>query len=286
MVTALTAAVLTPTAAHAEQAVPQAGSWTQLRQTVPPLGDTPDLQQTDGNAVPVENSPLGALAFGAVRLDAGQVPTRLTLSVLSGGTPSVPAVWACPTTTGWSTGPRQPWAKRPSYSCDRHVVGVVQGTTVTWALADLLAGGTFLDVVLVPDPADTTPYALSFAAPAAGSVQLASGPPPPEPEPRGTVPELVALPVAPAAAPFPVAGGVVPVPTGAPAPVPTPAVAAAAPQAAPAVLAGGSGVPDRAWAGRALLALLALLVMLRAALPSRALAPARSLLARPLEEVR
>ena len=247
-----------------EPAPPEAGSWTQLRADTP-LGVTPDLQSQDGPALPVENGPLGTVAYSAVRFG---FPADLTLArVDATATASSPEVWACPTGV-WHVGDRQPWADRPAFDCTRHVVGVMHGDQVTWKLA---AWGVPVDVVLVPAPGESSSYAVSFGAP---TVDAFSGvvAPSPTPEPTAASPQPTATAARPAASPPQVVvPPVLPVTATAPSPAPSPApvVEVAPGPAAPPVRAAVVKAADHAGRGQLLLAFLTLLLVVRAVWPSR-----------------
>ena len=265
-------ALYVPLPARGEPAPPTTGSWTQLRPALPAAG-APDLQS--GDSLPVENAPAGVVAFSAVRHEGDGALLQLSLELVESGTSATPVVWACPVTTTWTAGARQTWAARPSYDCSRHAIGVVHSDVVSW---DVGALGN--DVALVPPPADTSVSTVSFAPPDSGALAVAV--PSPTPSPHGDSQVVVA---APSSAP---AELVADPPTREPstAQVPGPRLAPAASPPARVVLAGApADKPDWEWAGRALLALLALLVMVRAASPSPALATPVSLLHRAEEDV-
>ncbi len=252
--------------------VPVTGSWTQLR----PVAVLPDLQSSDGPALPVENGPTGAVAFSAVRWS--RVADLTLARVDASGPVSTPEVWACAATT-WTTGDRQPWSARPPVDCTRHVVGKATGDRMTWPTSRL---GSPVDVLLVPAPTDTSGFAISFGAPTVDSFSVAAGPEPTVlPEPTDGVPSApqvptaVALPPAvpvaqlpPVAAPSTVAVAPV-VPALTPAPV--------LPGDRPTALAATTSQRS-AWPGQLLLAFLSLLLVGRAVFPSRPLVPPRSLI--------
>ena len=258
--------------------VPVTGSWTQLR-VATALGDSPDLQAQDGPALPVENGPLGVIAFAAVRWTRS---ADLTLArVDSGSTTITPTVWACPA-AGWPAGDRQPWSRRPAVDCTRHVVGTTTGDRMSWRTS---AFGTAVDVVLVPAPSDGSVFAISFGAPTVDSFRTL--PPPadgvaPPPQPSETPPPSTVAPVAPS-----LAGIAAPdLPARSETAAPSPA-AQVAPPARANLAATGSDGPPPAWPGRLLLAFLSLLLVARAAFPSRleavpsSLVPGRSETGRP-----
>jgi hypothetical protein len=248
-------------------AVPVTGSWTQLRLTTP-FGDSPDLQSQDGPALPVENGPTGVIAFAAVRWDR---PADLTLArVDAAAAASAPTVWACPATT-WPSGDRQPWSERPTVDCTRHVVGTAVGDRMTWRTSTF---GSAVDVVLVPAPADSTVFVVSFGAPTVDSfaVTPSATPSPPAPEPVEPAPPVTALPPA-----DPRVGVVARPPAPQPAVTVPPPPVVPAPVAQPRHLAATATTGPEAWPGRLLLAFLSLLLIARAAFPSRPLAPPSSL---------
>jgi hypothetical protein len=260
--------VAAPVAAASASDVPATGSWTQLR-VATPFGDSPDLQAQDGPALPVENGPAGVIAFSAVRWTQ---PADLTLArVDTTAAASAPEVWACPA-TAWPTGDRQPWARHPAVDCTRHVVGTASVDRMTWRTS---AFGTAVDVVLVPAPSDRSAFAVSFGAP---TVDSFAGPP------TSPVPPVAEPPPAPArpAVAAPVVPHVSlladrPAPQQAPAAAPVPAVPPRSVEARPAELAGSGSDGPAAWPGRLLLAFLSLLLVARAAFPSRSPRPPSSL---------
>lgn len=243
-----------PASAAAPVAV---GGWRIERQTTP-AGALPTSPLTDDGTLAVRNGPAGVLAFAAVRYEADG--GRLLLNLAGQPPPTIPAIDACPVTSSWTAGADQTWDHRPAYDCGHHVVATVSGTQLSWEVDSGFAHGSTLDVALVPDPADTTPYAVSFSLPTTASFQpnddaTTSVPPPP----------LAAPPAGSAGVP-PASGGA-PMPSGvvapaAAAPVVAPASPTAAPQFAGAPTAATREPGSRA-AGAAALAAFALILLVR-----------------------
>jgi hypothetical protein len=274
--------------ALAADAVPVAASWTQLRLGTP-AGPLPDLQSADGEALPVQNGALGAISISAVRISATATSVSLarTDAAASASAVATPAIWACAARSAWTAGNRQPWADRPTYDCAVHAVGKDRDGIVRW---DLTALSTFgqVDVVLVPDPADTSAYAVTFGVPVASSFSTAA-----EPSSVTSAPVTTQAPAVPDSGAPPIDSSGTPGLPGLVAGVPTPALTEAlAPQTLatsppsqvvpPQALGAGDLVAaTRAahqWMGPALLAFLALLLMIRTALPSASTVPPSSLL--------
>jgi len=234
------------------------GGWRIERQTTP-AGALPTSPLTDDGTLAVRNGPAGVLAFAAVRYEG--TGGALLLNLAGQPPPTVPAIDACRVTSSWTAGADQTWDSRPTYDCGHHVVATVSGAQLSWQLdAGFVNGGT-LDVALVPDPADSTPYAVSFALPTAASFQPDDDattfvPPPPPPAP------------APATSPgAPAGSGGVPVvsalgpPAGA-----APVVAATSPGAAPQIAAAPAAStrePGSRAAGAGALAAFAFILLVR-----------------------
>ena len=254
-------ALLWPGAASAS-APAAVGGWRIERQTTP-LGAVPTSPLTDDGTLAVRNGPAGVLAYFAVRYarDSG----ALSLNLAGEPPPTIPAVDACRATSTWTAGADQTWDTRPTYDCSHHVAATVSGGQLSWQLDAGFANGGVLDVAIVPDPADTTPYALSFAPPTAASFQPDDSetigvlpPPPPAAGPTslpgatggsGTVPAAPAI-DAPAAAP--------------------PVVANASPGAAPQIAAAPAAAtrePGSRAAGAAALAAFAFILLVRSFVP-------------------
>lgn len=275
-----------------------AGSWTQLRQRLP-TGDTPDLQADQGDDLAVENGPGGVVALSAVQAPPGDGAVQALAMTLREPPTGTPVLWACPVEGTWRPGPRQVWQDRPDHDCARHSVGTVTDSLVTFDLTSL--GAATRQVVLVPGE-DAGSFVARFAPPAATSFTLAASG-----ESRPT--ETTAPPVeeAPASAPEeqPADEGVAPAvdvpglaPGGAAAPVvpDEPVVAPVAPGPPPVVDAATDAALERVTAaepllptsgvsraGPLLLGFLALLAMVRTAVPVRSGRAPRSLLAHPEE---
>jgi hypothetical protein len=173
---------------------------------------------------------------------------------------------ACRVTSTWSAGADQTWDTRPTYDCGHHVAATVSGTQLSWAIDSGFGNGGALDIALVPDPADPTPYAVSFVLPTSASFQ------PSESDSAGfeALPPLADGPT-PAAAPPPATG--VPaagsdVPPGAVAPLVAEPSSTPAPQFA-ATPSADSGEPRSRTAGAAALAAFALILLLRSFVTGR-----------------
>ncbi|MCA1711553.1 MAG: hypothetical protein LC789_07930 [Actinobacteria bacterium] len=272
--------------AWAEDA-PPAASWSQLRRTTP-LGDTPDV---DGGLA-VQNGPAGVAAYTAVRTAVFAKEAVLTLTLADGGSTQTPVVWACPATAAWQPGAGQAWEARPAYDCTQHAVGTVVGTSVSWELTPEVTAATGrLDVVLVPDPAATEPFAVSFVPPTAAAFSRYVEEPVPaavapqeqeqdrQPPPEAEAPAIVAVAGQPLSAAAPAPAAALPA-TVAGAPGQNPVVAQDSQPVATALAATRAPGSHRS-VGAGLIALLALLLMVRTALPSKPLAAPTSLLRRP-----
>lgn len=279
-----------PGKASAAEPVPSAW-WRVLRQTTP-VGALPAAPVPNNGSLPVQNGPAGVLAFSAVRFEAGDSSAAtLTLSY-AGQAPAVPPVIdLCPARTHWTVGPDQEWDARPSYDCTTHASSTTDGTKVVWQVSSGLIRDGELDVVLVPDAGDATPYAVSFAAPTRESLVLAPGLPSPQlppavPPPAGSSGTSSAASGAGSAA---LAGtsAAAPIvePSAAAAPVVAPASAAAAPGFAPetAPVADARPAGSRTL-GAAMLAGIAVVLMLRGFTGGRPHGGGRSLLDRTGQE--
>src|SRR6476469_2044686 len=150
-------ALLWPGAASAS-APTAVGGWRVERQATP-AGAVPTSPLTDDGTLAVRNSPAGVLAFAAVRYSA-QGGTLL-LSLAGEPPPTIPTIDACRVSSSWTAGVDQTWDTKPTYDCGHHVVGTVSGAQLSWQLDAGFVNSGALDVALVPDPADTTPYAVS-----------------------------------------------------------------------------------------------------------------------------
>ena len=158
--------LLWPAAAAPVQAT---GSWRIARQSTP-VGEIPSTPLTDDGTLPVQNGPAGVLAFSALRYSLdGATGGTLTLSFAGQAPAVVPSVLACRVSGQWSPGDDQSWDKAPAYDCAQHVASSGDGVSLTWELGPALTSGDSLDIALVPDPADPTPFAVSFEAPTPGS---------------------------------------------------------------------------------------------------------------------
>ncbi len=295
---AVAAVVVLDGGAGADEA-PAAGSWTQLRQRLP-AGDSPDLQADRGDDLSVESGPGGVVSFSAVRAPSGVGALQsLTLAFREPPT-GTPVLWACPVTGAWTPGSRQVWQARPAYDCTRHSEGTVDDTSVTWSLSAL--GAATRQVALVPadgpgafvallqPPAATAFTAASASAP---PVETFAPPPPAQTPPEQTPAELAPVeePAEQPAVEVPAlaSGGDDQPPADAPAVAP-PAqeplpVDAGTDDAFERVTASEPLLPtDRvSRAGPVLLAVLALLAMVRTAVPVGPRRTPRSLLASPEE---
>ena len=233
------------------------GGWRIERQATP-AGAVPSNPLTDDGSLAVRNGPAGVLAFAAVRFEGSGGLLSLTLS--SDPPPTMPAVEACRVTSSWSAGADQSWDSRPTYDCAHHASATVSGSQLSWQLDSAFSDGGVLDVALVPDPADTTPFAVSLALPNAASFQpdddrSTTGLPPPAADPPqasgGEGPPPLGVPAAPGVDPRSVA-----------APVVAPSATSAAPQIADAPAAATREPGSRA-AGAGALAAFAFILLVR-----------------------
>jgi hypothetical protein len=155
-----------PAAADAPTAT---GSWRIARQSTP-VGEIPSSPLTVDGTLPVQNGPAGVLAFSALRYQlSGAAGGTLRLAFAGQAPAVVPSVLACRVTGQWSSGGDQTWEKRPAYDCAQHAVSSGDGAQLSWDLAPGLASSDLLDIALVPDPADPTPFAVSFEPPTPGA---------------------------------------------------------------------------------------------------------------------
>jgi hypothetical protein len=249
--------LLWPSAASAS-APTAVGGWRIERQTTP-AGAVPTSPLTDDGTLAVRNGPAGVLAFAAVRYEGGG--GTLLLNLAGQPPPTAPAIDACRVTSTWTTGADQVWDSRPTYDCAHHLAATVSGSQLSWQLDSGFVNGGALDVALVPDPADTTPYAVSFALPTAASFQpnddaTTFAPPPPPP---------AAAPPASTGGPGISGGGPVAPALDAPA-ASAPLVAPASPSAAPQIAAAPTAAtrePGSRAAGAGTLAAFAFILLVR-----------------------
>lgn len=173
-VAAADVALLWPRPAAAQAPV-AAGSWHVVRQQTP-VGAIPSTPVTDDGSLPVQNGPAGVLAFSALRYEvAGATGGTLTLSYSGPAPAAPPTIDVCRVTSGWQTGADQSWDSRPAYDCTHHGVGSPGAGRMTWQLDPSLFDAGALDVALVPDPADPTPFVVAFAAPGPSSLTAEVG---------------------------------------------------------------------------------------------------------------
>lgn len=174
---------------------------------VPPPASVPD------GGMYVSNDSLGAVAMGAVRFhpqeNGGQVgESRLTLDFSSGGAGAggLPIV-ACPLLEGFQAVSNGAWADRPAHDCQRALARGTIGAdgTMSFVLSDAFqqAGQTTLDVVIMPEPNNGTPFSSTFkpvgsdALDSFGAVpdrQPAPSPPPFRPDPTAPAASFDAAP--------------------------------------------------------------------------------------------
>ena len=251
-------ALLWPTSASAS-APSAVGGWRIERQGTP-AGALPTSPLTDDGTLAVRNGPAGVLAFAAFRYDA--TGGTLALELAGQAPPTVPVIDACRVTSAWTGGADQSWDTRPTYDCSHHVAGEVSGTQLSWELDAAFVNGGALDVALVPDPTDTTPYAISLTPPTSASFvpaddsTVAAPAPPDAAAPAGAAPPVASGAVSTVPA---ISAGVA---TGAATPVvaaPTPALA---PQFSAAPVAATRG-PGSREAGAGALAAFAFILLVR-----------------------
>jgi hypothetical protein len=290
---ACTVALLGGSGAGATDPVP-AGSWTQLRQQAP-VGDTPDLRADQGADLAVEGGVGGVVTFSAVQAPSGAEAVRgLTLTFREPPT-GTPVIWACPARGPWQPGSRQAWQDRPDYDCASHSAGTVDEDSVTWDLSGL--GVAARSIALVPGGEQPAAFTALFHPPAATAFTLGAagrdGGPAPAPEAPPAADRPAAAAEAPAVEPAVERAGEGVLPPGA-----VPGLAPVAPVVAgedpPPVGAATEAALERVTAaeplpptqgvsrgGPLLLAFLALLAMVRTALPVGPAGTPRSLLAHP-----
>ena len=238
---------------------------------VPPPATVPE------GGVYIANDALGPLAIGALRFGVGQVgETRLTLQFAEGGASAgaLPIV-ACPLLEGFQAVANGAWRDRPAHDCARaQALGTI-GTdgSMSFALSAAFqqAGQETLDVVLLPEPTNGTPFSVAFDA-VAGDALAVTGAAPERPLPAAQ-PAFAPDPAAPAASFNPTsapaaASGTVRQAPGVPAtapPAPGAAVPDAAPGESPAVQAVADLFDDRPWARWVATAILGVLAVALAA---------------------
>jgi hypothetical protein len=151
------------------------GSWQVITQDTP-VGVLPSTTTPGSHDLLVQNSPAGVLAFSALRYDAAGVTGGLLTLALSGTQPTnPPAIDLCLVTSAWQAGAQQPWSARPTYECAHAVKGAGNPSQMTWEIGPDLVRSGRLDVALVPEPSDRTPYSVRFAAPDDGSFDPIGG---------------------------------------------------------------------------------------------------------------
>jgi hypothetical protein len=195
---------------------------------VPPPATVPD------GGFYVANDSFGPLAMAAVRFHVGQVgESRLTVQFAEGGASGgmLPIV-ACPLLEGFQPVANGSWRDRPAHDCERAqalgTIGSDGALSFTLSAAFQQAGQETLDVVLLPEPGNGTPFSSPFQPVDASSLAV-NGAPPSRPLPT-TAPSFVPDPDAPAASftdtaaprrvpggtatPRPAGGGATPRPAG------------------------------------------------------------------------
>jgi hypothetical protein len=174
--TAAAAAVVTawwPLSAVAD--APVASAWWQVLRQTTPVGALPAAPVPDDGSLPVQNGPAGVVAFSAVRYDVGDAASATLTLTFARPVAIAPSIDLCVATTHWTDGADQEWDLRPTYSCTQHVLGTVANGAVTWHAGAAFIRDGELDAVIVPDPADPTPYAVSFAKPSGSSLAASPG---------------------------------------------------------------------------------------------------------------
>ena len=242
---------------------------------VPPPATVPE------GGMYIANDTLGPSAIGAVRFAVGQVgETRLTLQFAEGGASAglIPIV-ACPLLEGFQAVANGAWRDRPAHDCARaQTLGTVNADgTITFVLSAAFqqAGQETLDVVILPEPTNGTPFSVAIDTVSADALAV-TGAAPERPLPSAQ-PAFAPDPEAPAAsynssaAPAASSGSVRATP-GVPATVP-PASGAPAPTAAPgessAVQPVAELFDDRPWARWVATAILGALALGMAAASTR-----------------
>jgi hypothetical protein len=232
-------------AASTKQAPPPTLPPTPVPPPVVPLPEDPPAAPT---AVPppasvpegglyVANDTFGALAIGAVRFHVGQVgETRLTLAFAEGGASggAIPIV-ACPLLEGFEAVANGSWRDRPAHDCARAQSLGTLGTdgSMSFVLSAAFQQGAqeTLDIVLLPDPANGTPFSVTFDTVSPDALAV-TGAAPERPLPPQQTPSFVPDPAAPAASFNPS--------TGAAPRSPSPGTSTAAGGAPPATPAAGA----------------------------------------------
>ena len=187
------------------------------------------------------------LAYGGVLYALPEGSTASLQLTIAGSPQGTPQVVACPTANAsWSAGDNQPSSSEPAYDCAaQHFAGKVSadGTTITFQVkAQFESTPGLLSLAVVPDvtstalPTGSSPFAVDFAPPDAGSLRPDQtdtvGPP------TDTLPPPILTPPPPTDV---VAGGV-----GAPLGLPSVSLPAAAATAAPTPAPAATGKPPAA----------------------------------------
>lgn len=209
----------------------------------PPAALPPPASVPEGGLY-VANDSVGPVAISALRFAVGQVgESRLTLRFADGGAGGGLPIVACPLLEGFQAVSNGAWRDRPAHDCERAMSrGTINADgSMSFVLAESFqqGGEQTLDIVLLPEPANGTPFSSPFEAVAPDALAV-QGPPPARPLPT-TPPAFEPGAGAPAGngALAPRRGGTVsrPLPGGSAAPVTTAATGAGGEQ----VTGGGGG---------------------------------------------
>jgi len=134
----------------------------------PPVATPPPASVPEGGLY-VANDTLGPLAMSAMRFHEGQVgETRLTLQFAEGGTGGGLPVVACPLLEGFEAVSNGAWRDRPAHDCARAIsrgtINADGSMSFILSAAFQLGGQSTLDIVLLPEPGNGTPFSAPFQA--------------------------------------------------------------------------------------------------------------------------
>jgi hypothetical protein len=178
-------AVFTGAAGGAATGPEDKGWWSKAQQAPAPAPAIP-VDTATGSNLMVGNDPSGPNAVAAVRysvpgtidgepVDASTVSGTLTLTVAANGVVGTPVVEACPVISSWQSATGGQWDAQPKYTCATKAVGTFNTdvTAATFPLSsNLQARPGVFDLVIVPDPANQTPFSVQFTAPGGDSLTV------------------------------------------------------------------------------------------------------------------
>ena len=183
----------------AEDAAPKSSAAQAPPTTLPPTAPFPTVplpEDPPGAPAPVPppatvpeggmyiaNDTFGPLAIGAVRFNVGQIgESRLTLAFADGSASAglLPVV-ACPLLEGFQAVANGSWRDRPAHDCARaQALGTI-GTdgSLAFVLSDAFqqAGQETLDVVLLAEPGNGTPFSVVFDTVSADALDVVGAAP-------------------------------------------------------------------------------------------------------------